>query len=137
MNKIQKDINNNPISNTKTIITGFDNRNQFMDSLKVNPGVIILKFGAEWCGPCKIIEGLVYQNFQMMPENVICADINIDENFDVYTFLKSKRMVNGIPAILAYYNDNTSYVPSDCVVGANLSQIQNLFNGCLKYANKM
>ena len=36
-----------------------------------------------------------------MPENVICADIDIDENFDVYTFLKSKRMVNGIPAVLA------------------------------------
>ena len=136
-NKIKKDINNNPITNTKTIITGFNNRNEFLNSLQVNPGVIILKFGAEWCAPCKTIEGIVYQNFQIMPENVICADIDIDHNFDIYTFLKSKRMINGIPAILAYYNDNTSFVPSDSVVGANISEIQNLFNGCLKYANKM
>tara|TARA_A100001011_G_C13984805_1_gene704823 strand:+ start:337 stop:753 length:417 start_codon:yes stop_codon:yes gene_type:complete len=136
-NRIKTDVNNNPITNTKTIITGFNNRNEFLNALQVNPGVIILKFGAEWCGPCKTIESLVYENFQTMPENVICADIDIDQNFDIYTFLKSKRMVNGIPAILAYYSDNTSYVPSDSVIGADISQIQNLFNGCLKYANKM
>ena len=136
-NIIKTDINNNPITNTKSIITGFNNRNEFLNALKMNPGVIIVKFGAEWCGPCKTIENIVYKNFQTMPKNVICADIDIDQNFDIYTFLKSKRMINGIPVILAYYNDNTSFVPSDSVIGTNISQIQNLFNDCLKYANKV
>ena len=137
MNKIQKDINNNPISKTKTIITGFNNRNDFMSALKVNPGVIIIKFGAKWCAPCKTIQETVYKNFQTMPENVICADIDIDENFDVYTFLKSKRMVNGIPAVLAYYKDNTSYIPTECVMGGNIPELQQLFNNCLQYASKV
>ena len=117
----------------KTIITGFDNRNNFLQALKVNPGVIIIKFGAEWCSPCKNIHNVVYKNFQNMPENVICADIDIDNNFDLFTFLKSKRMINGIPAILAYYDDNDSYIPSDTVLGADQQQIQKLFDNCLQY----
>ena len=52
-NIIKTDINNNPITNTKSIITGFNNRNEFLNALKMNPGVIIIKFGAEWCAPCK------------------------------------------------------------------------------------
>ena len=39
-------------TDSKTIITELD-RNQFMDLLKVNPGLIIIKFTATWCGPCK------------------------------------------------------------------------------------
>lgn len=28
-------------------------RDVFMELLKINPGVFIFKFGAEWCSPCK------------------------------------------------------------------------------------
>ena len=121
----------------KIIITEFADRNQFLDALTVNPGIIIIKLGAEWCGPCKTIHGLVYKCFQQMPDNILCADIDVDKNFDLYTFLKSKRMVNGIPAILAYYKDNTSYVPSDSVVGANPMKVQEFFTRCLENSKKL
>ena len=40
---------------TKTIVTEFESRHQFLDFLKSNPGHIVVKFGADWCGPCKKI----------------------------------------------------------------------------------
>ena len=117
---------------TKTIITQFNNRNEFLELLKVNPGLIIVKFGAKWCGPCKQIHSLVEQSFRGMPDNVLCADIDIDENFDVYTFLKSKRMINGVPTIFCYTNDDDSFVPSFSVVGGNIQRVQEFFNLCIE-----
>ena len=39
---------------SKDIITSIENRNDFFNLLEVNPGLIIIKFGATWCKPCKI-----------------------------------------------------------------------------------
>lgn len=111
----------------KIIITEFENREQFFLALKYNPGIIIVKFGAEWCGPCARIHDLVYENFSKMPEQALCADIDVDNNDDLYSFFVSKRMLNGIPAILTYKKGNESYVPDDIVVGADNYQVTEFF----------
>ena len=134
---VEKAVSTSESKKQKIIITEFSDRNQFLEALTVNPGVIIIKLGAEWCGPCKAIHSLVYKCFQQMPDNILCADIDVDINFDLYAFLKSKRMVNGIPAILAYYKDNTSYVPSDSVVGANPMKVQEFFVRCFEYSKNL
>ena len=36
-------------------------RSEFEELLRQNPGKVVLKFGATWCGPCKVIEPLVNQ----------------------------------------------------------------------------
>ena len=109
----------------------FTTRQQMMEVLKTNPGVIIVKFGADWCGPCKQIESFVKQNMDLMPINhVRCMTIDIDEAFDAYAFLKSKKIVNGIPVCLAYYKDNISYVPDDVVIGTDLNEIKTFFASC-------
>jgi thiol-disulfide isomerase/thioredoxin len=111
----------------------FSTRDEMMELLKTgNPGVIIIKYGAEWCGPCKKIEEFVKQNMAMMPENIRCITIDIDEAFDAYAFLKSKKLVSGIPAILAYYQDNVSYVPDQVVLGTDTNEIKTLFDTCSK-----
>jgi thiol-disulfide isomerase/thioredoxin len=38
------------------IITRINGRKHFQELLESNPGVLIIKFGATWCGPCKVIE---------------------------------------------------------------------------------
>ena len=40
--------------------------------------VLIIKFGAEWCGPCKLIAPAFHDFIKRGPTNIICADINID-----------------------------------------------------------
>lgn len=92
-----------------------------------NRGVFIVKLGAEWCGPCKRIEPLVASCMRQMPDAVQCAVIDVDESFEVYAFLKNKRVVNGIPAILAYYQGNDNYIPDDVVVGSDEKQVVALF----------
>ena len=103
-------------------------RQQFEDLLVNNPGKIVLKFGAEWCGPCKRIEALVNQWFNAMPNHVQCYIIDVDESFDLYGAFKAKRQVNGIPAILCFHQGNHSYIPNDVVVGADVQQINAFFN---------
>ena len=119
------------------IITKINDRSHFAEMLTQNPGLIIIKFGAEWCGPCKQIEGVVKDYFSKMPDNVQCLIIDVDECFDVYALLKSKKMINGIPAILCYNKGNLNYVPNDIITGTNLNQIRLFFTCCYDKATKL
>jgi len=106
-----------------------DGRLGFQTLLQKNPGVVIIKLGAEWCGPCKTIEHPVTEWMKRMPKKTIqCIILDIDESFEIYATLKQKKMVNGIPAILAYYRGNVSIIPDDIVVGADLKQIKLFFD---------
>tara|TARA_B100001093_G_scaffold10410_1_gene9723 strand:+ start:3663 stop:4061 length:399 start_codon:yes stop_codon:yes gene_type:complete len=96
-------------SKTKEIYTEVRDRDQFFEFLKQNTGIMVFKFGADWCKPCQSIKDDVEQYFANTPENVICFDLDIDDSFDLYAFLKSKKMVTGIPSILAYGKGNESY----------------------------
>ena len=102
-------------------------KNDFLEQLQNNKGVFIIKFGAEWCGPCKKIEGLVTELMMQLPESATCAMIDVDENFEIYALFKSKKMINGIPAIFAFKQGNISTVPDDLVIGADENQIRLFF----------
>jgi thiol-disulfide isomerase/thioredoxin len=114
------------------IITDIKDRNHFAEILKANPGLIFIKFGAEWCGPCKTINSGVQSFFERMNDNVQCCIIDIDKCIDLYSFLKSKRVINGVPVILCYIKDNLNHIPDDIVVGADKNKINEFFNRCAK-----
>ena len=116
------------------LITELADLEAFKQCLVNNPGYFIVKFGAEWCGPCKRIERLVESCIEQAPETVQCAVIDVDQAFEVYGFLRTKKMVNGIPAILAYKQGNLNYVPNDAVLGADPNQVALLFARCYKDA---
>jgi len=113
------------------IITDLCDRKQFAELLKVNPGLLLIKFGADWCGPCKVIEEDVMTAFHSMPDTVQCVIVDIDKSVDLYAFLKMKRMVNGVPAILCYTKENTSYVPDEAIGGADKTKLKMFFSTCL------
>jgi thioredoxin-like negative regulator of GroEL len=119
---------------SKTIITEIPDKEMFLHKLLPNnPGIIVLKFGADWCGPCKIINDAVHGFFASSPPEVVCADINIDFSPKLYSFLRSKKMVNGIPVLLCYKKGNLNWIPDDSVVGADPTELHRFFDRCGKH----
>ena len=119
---------------SRPLITQIDSLKEFQELAGAqNPGAFVIKFGAEWCGPCKKIEPLVAECMSKMPDNVQCAIIDVDEAFDVYAFFKNKRIINGIPAIFVYYKGNSNYVPDRVVVGSDPNQVVQFFAQVVKH----
>jgi thiol-disulfide isomerase/thioredoxin len=114
------------------LLTEIKSRNDYMELISSNPGLFIVKFGAEWCAPCKKIENEVMDAFNKMPDNVQCAVVDIDNNFDVYAFLKTKKMFAGIPAILCYHKDNDSYIPDEIHNNSNKDDLHEFFTRCME-----
>jgi thiol-disulfide isomerase/thioredoxin len=114
----------------KKIITKFDTRQDFLKLLELNPGLVIIKLGAEWCGPCQKIAPILEAFFASSPDNVVCADIDVDESFDFYAYMKTKKMVNGIPVILCYKQGNLTYIPDDSITGADPAALDSFFRRC-------
>lgn len=95
-----------------------------------NPGLILIKFGASFCKPCQVIKEDVYHFFSQLPDTVLCYDIDIEENEELFRFYKSKRLVTSIPTIIAYYRENKEIGPNDSVSGVH---IHDFFNRCTSY----
>lgn len=102
-------------------------KDDFMNLLKENPGHIVIKFGADWCRPCKAIKPIVDKFFNTSNNSIYCIDVDIDESLDLFGFLKTKRIVNGVPAILVYKAGNEHYIPDDSVLGGNMDEVRLLF----------
>ena len=118
---------------SKQIISEIANREAFLTLLQHNTGLIIIKLSALWCGPCKTIKPAVHGFFASSPPEVICADIDVDVSFDFYSFLKSKKMVNGIPVLLCYKKGNSTYIPDDMVTGSDPNGLHQFFTRCGKH----
>jgi hypothetical protein len=115
---------------SKQVISQIAGREAFITLLQNNPGLVILKLGAEWC---KTIKSAVHGFFASSPPEVVCGDIDVDNSFDFYSFLKSKKMVNGIPVLLCYKKGNNTFIPDDSVTGADPHQLHNFFTRCGKH----
>ena len=119
------------------IITKIESVAAFSELLKKNQGLIFVKFGAAWCGPCKRIEPLVNQWFSRMPDRVQCCLIDVDQNIELYSFLKNKRQINGIPAIMCYDKRNYNYIPTDMTAGADEKQTNAFFMRCMQRLDRI
>jgi thioredoxin-like negative regulator of GroEL len=118
---------------SKEIISEIANRDAFFHLLQHNPGLIILKLSAVWCPPCAKIKPAVEAFFATSPPEVVCGDIDVDQSFDFYSFLKSKKMVNGIPVLLCFKKGNATYIPDDIITGADPQQLHQFFVRCGKH----
>lgn len=99
--------------------------------------LIIIKFTATWCAPCKKIKPLCDHYIQKLPSNIIFFEIDVDETMDLYGKLKKYKMVNGIPALLAYTSNNKNsdmwYIPEFSQFGSDSNNVNNFFQNCINY----
>jgi thiol-disulfide isomerase/thioredoxin len=130
--------NNNEVV-SKIIVSGFENRQEFLSFLSRNMGMIVIRFSATWCKPCKKIKPIVDCFFASSPDCVTCVDLDIDENMDVYSFLKSRKMISGVPTLMCYTSINKSYIPDFSISGGAPEDLDRFFKACgnmaLKYTN--
>ena len=115
-----------------TIHNELADREAFQEILNSNEGIVILKFGAEWCQPCKLINPFVHEMFNKLPEGFTVYDLDVDDNFEIYAYLKSKKMVTGIPVVLAYYRENKTFASNESISGANQEEYNAFFLKCIK-----
>jgi thiol-disulfide isomerase/thioredoxin len=113
------------------------NHLKFRDDLKIflkNTCVEItfIKFGASWCKPCHMIAPTIKTlNEQVKKANITINyfDLDIDQCIDLYSFMKQKKMIRGIPVIMCYkksqYDDKSFYAPCDSVTGASVTDVVN------------
>ena len=102
--------------------------------------ILIIKFGATWCGPCKAIKPLVEQWTKTMASNIKYVDIDVDESLDLYVALKKVKMVGGLPTMLAYYGDGKRdqwYIPDDSVVGGHDVHVKSFLDRCTNKAHSL
>ena len=118
---------------TRQIITELDIAGLKRLQAEMGHHLLIIKFGADWCGPCKRIAPAVYKLLESASPKILFADINVDENLDLYLGLKKSKMIQGIPAFLVYYGNTKRdqwFIPDDSVIGANEEQLVQLFARC-------
>tara|TARA_Y100000389_G_C17260262_1_gene412649 strand:+ start:86 stop:505 length:420 start_codon:yes stop_codon:yes gene_type:complete len=97
----------------------------------LNNKLLIIKFGADWCGPCKRIKSVFNEQVIKSEENILVADLDVDENFEIYGKFKTAKLVNGIPAILAFKSqeggERLNELVIDSVTGGDTNKIIEFF----------
>lgn len=90
---------------------------------------LILKFGATWCKPCQKIRPFVEERVKGLPSHVKFYEIDIDQSVELYLAFKSKRMLKGVPTMLAFSGDseNEGLIPDDLVMGTDHDAIVDFF----------
>ena len=86
----------------KKIISVFENRQDFFNLLKVNPGLVIIKFGATWCGPCRMMGPVIDDLSKELGQAYKFVKINIDEEREIAI----KYSVSSIPTFLFMKDGN-------------------------------
>jgi len=57
---------------------------------------MIFKYTAEWCKPCQSIKKEVDAHFQnISSDSILCFEVNVDENFDLFAYMKTKKIDEG------------------------------------------
>jgi thioredoxin-like negative regulator of GroEL len=106
-----------------------------LQHLQKNAGgaLIVIKFGAEWCKPCKFIKPTCQEWFETCSNRIIYADIDIDESLELYMSFKNKKMIKGVPTIFAFDTRKPRdqwYIPDDSVSGGDVEAVKAFLQRC-------
>lgn len=100
--------------------------------------IFIVKFTADWCKPCRRIRHICLEWQQSFGSTAEFLEINIDDQIDLYSFFKRKRIIRGIPAILGWYtlDDEDGYWPQDSVCSGDTGEVISFFGRQLDHLRR-
>jgi len=99
-------------------IINLTTRAEVIEYFKIHK-VVVMKFTATWCGPCKKSTPLVNKLFSTIPNNVSMVIVDIDKGRDISSSMKIKS----VPTLYNFINGQ----PMDCVTGSNAQAIISFF----------
>tara|TARA_E500000178_G_scaffold140628_1_gene140280 strand:- start:382 stop:702 length:321 start_codon:yes stop_codon:yes gene_type:complete len=70
----------------------------FDRDISTNDVPVVVDFGAEWCGPCKVLDPILEEIAVENKDKVIIYKMNIDEN----PMTPQKYGIRGIPTIMIF-----------------------------------
>lgn len=69
---------------------------------------VVLKFGAEWCGPCGAMENIIDSIEADNPENVVFVSCDVDELYDTDEDFIDEYNVTTLPTMIFFKNGTVS-----------------------------
>jgi len=60
----------------------------------------VLKLGASWCGPCRMIENILHNLTTEETEGVLLGEVDVDDEW--FEDVEDMLNIRGIPVIIAY-----------------------------------
>jgi thiol-disulfide isomerase/thioredoxin len=109
----------------------------FVEILNQNPGGVVLKLTAEWCGPCKRIAPDVDQWMARLPENIQTVIVDIDDSIELYAKLKTKRLIAGIPALLFWKKSSKFETPDNVMIKSVKQEVDSFFEYIFAYSREI
>ena len=92
---------------------------------------LIIQFTATWCKPCKKIKPICEKYYNSFSNNVIIAVLDVDNNLDIYSYYKRKRLVSGLPSFLVFFGSTKDriswYAPDLNITGPNNINLIEIF----------
>jgi len=106
-------------------IKDIETRDDFKKLLKVGT-IIVVKAGADWCGPCKKVAPLVKDLLETMPKSVKMLVVDVDSDADLATFFDIKQ----VPTFISYVGKDKM----DVFIGSNEKGVRAFFDKVAAHA---
>jgi len=89
-------------------------QNNFNDEVTQKPGLLLVDFWAEWCGPCRVLGPIMEEVAAELGEKARVGKINVDENSQ----LAGQFGVMSIPTVILFKDGQ----PVEQIIGVRSKQ---------------
>jgi thiol-disulfide isomerase/thioredoxin len=108
-------------------IIGIENLNKNIWTSYQNNKIIVLYFGAEWCGPCKKLKDKIYSlNEQQIMTDVNVLHIDIDDSDN--TEISDMYDIQSLPTQIFITLKENKIIELHKIIGYNWEKFENIYN---------